>query len=298
MDSQVFYSHPPPVKPGLKNVRFPHLTVVFSLLALLRMQPHQLSYPHWSIKTKRSQTRVTNSATKMLPSRFRRLQLSGRIQIVSPKLQQIRWRPPTVAMTYTLTAATISDDAGNDSDGHDSSGNLFSPIKQDGYSTDANPSLDPNRRARIPEIEVKNMDRFQGDLLPELGSETVPLSQLSAANGTRLPASQHSCRATGDGQRHAAGEVVWEHGDLISYRVRAGRTEVLVPWLPTWEAASEYPPKAVARVRRKRRRGGTMPATTMREMRKPKARGRPRRPRDIAPKAPLSFKRSLRYGPE
>lgn len=151
------------------------------------------------------------------------------------------------------------------------------------------------RRLRPHEEMSATQDPRHGDQLPEPGSETTSLSQLCTANGIHLTGSQHSCPATGDGRGHAAEEVVWEHGDLIGYRVSCGEPEVLTPWVPTWELASEFPPEAVARVMNKRQGERITAATTTTDKRKRKARGRPRRPLtgNAAPpsKAPPSFDR-------
>lgn len=52
------------------------------------------------------------------------------------------------------------------------------------------------------------------------------------------------------GQHNAENEVVWEYRHLLDYRTDNGKSLVLVPWVPTWEPADEYPPEEVERVRR------------------------------------------------
>lgn len=101
-------------------------------------------------------------------------------------------------------------------------------------------------------------DLRHSDLLPELGSGTTSLSQLCAANSTPLAGSQHSCRATGDGQR--CWSLGCQHGTLQG------------------EYPPEDPPEAVAWVRKKCQREKITPATITRDTRKRKARGRRRRP--------------------
>jgi hypothetical protein len=49
-------------------------------------------------------------------------------------------------------------------------------------------------------------------------------------------------------------EVVWEHRRLLDYRIVNGNPFVLVPWMPTWEPADEYPSEEVDRVRRNSQR--------------------------------------------
>lgn len=184
--------------------------------------------------------------------------------IVSPVIAQ-------AAFSYTTARAIVLDDDANHETGE------YASSRRTKYELELGRGYDSRIpfQLRNPELASDAQIPPHGDLLPELGSETSSLSQLCAANGTHFTASQHSCCATGDGQRHAAGEVVWEHGDLIGYRVNRGKPEVLVPWMPTWDLASEYPPKVVARVRKNCQRERT---TTMRDTRKRKARGRPRRP--------------------
>lgn len=57
-----------------------------------------------------------------------------------------------------------------------------------------------------------------------------------------------------EGQHNVEKEVVWEYRQLLDYRSVNGKSLVLVPWLPTWEPADEYPPKEVDRVRRNSKR--------------------------------------------
>lgn len=49
-------------------------------------------------------------------------------------------------------------------------------------------------------------------------------------------------------------EVVWEYRRLRDYRIVNGKPLVLVPWIPTWEPADEYPTEEVDRVRRNSQR--------------------------------------------
>jgi hypothetical protein len=56
------------------------------------------------------------------------------------------------------------------------------------------------------------------------------------------------------GQQTVEKEVVWEYRHLLDYRIVDGQSLVLVPWLPTWEPADEYPSEEVDRVRRHSRR--------------------------------------------
>ena len=67
------------------------------------------------------------------------------------------------------------------------------------------------------------------------------------------------------GQHSDENEVVWEYKRLLRYRTVNGKSLVLVPWVPTWEPADEYPPGEVERV--KRQSQGQMQA---------RRRGRPR----------------------
>ncbi|KAL9615772.1 MAG: hypothetical protein Q9160_009268 [Pyrenula sp. 1 TL-2023] len=48
------------------------------------------------------------------------------------------------------------------------------------------------------------------------------------------------------------GDIVWEYGSLLDYRDLDGKSQVLVPWYPTWESADEYSKEEVDRVRERR----------------------------------------------
>lgn len=76
-----------------------------------------------------------------------------------------------------------------------------------------------------------------------------PLS-VSQRSKVRTRSLSHNLPLGPDKWQHNVEEVVWEYGHLLHYRIVNGNPQVLVPWVPTWEPAGEYPPEDVDRVRR------------------------------------------------
>lgn len=99
-------------------------------------------------------------------------------------------------------------------------------------------SFEPSTADFISDTQVKSGLNAQ-DLPPSL-REKGDLSSSNPGEDSRRPGID----------RLEAGDVMWEYGSLLAYRVEDGKPQILVSWYPTWESPDEYSKEDVNRVKR------------------------------------------------